>query len=164
MACDLAERAEQQRDVDGVQRAEPRVGRGVVDAEAVHAPAGGCPLLRPALGGIVEEVRGDALDLLVICAEAGLTVDAAFNRVARELGKAYPELGDEFALTSIELGFLTDTRRMNVALTRARRFLLVVGDSATLGAHPYYQALVAAVDDLGAHGSAWADDGDPVTV
>jgi len=52
----------------------------------------------------------DALDLLVICAEAGLTVDAGFNRVARELGKAYPELGDEFALTSIELGFLTDRR------------------------------------------------------
>lgn len=53
----------------------------------------------------------DALDLLVICAEAGLTVDAAFNRVARELGKAYPELGDEFALTSVELGFLTDRRQ-----------------------------------------------------
>jgi tight adherence protein C len=53
----------------------------------------------------------DALDLLVICAEAGLTVDAAFNRVARELGKAYPELGDEFALASIELGFLTDRRQ-----------------------------------------------------
>jgi tight adherence protein C len=52
----------------------------------------------------------DALDLLVICAEAGLTVDAAFNRVARELGRAYPELGDEFTLTSIELAFLTDRR------------------------------------------------------
>ncbi|WP_106639049.1 type II secretion system F family protein [Allosphingosinicella vermicomposti] len=53
----------------------------------------------------------DALDLLVICAEAGLTVDAAFARVARELGKAYPELGDEFGLTSIELGFLTERRQ-----------------------------------------------------
>ncbi|HEU0044053.1 type II secretion system F family protein [Sphingomonas sp.] len=52
----------------------------------------------------------DALDLLVICAEAGLTVDAAFHRVARELGRAYPELGDEFSLTAIELGFLTDRR------------------------------------------------------
>ncbi len=52
----------------------------------------------------------DALDLLVICAEAGLTVDAAFHRVSRELGRAYPELGDEFALTAIELGFLTDRR------------------------------------------------------
>ncbi|MGQ0559125.1 MAG: type II secretion system F family protein [Sphingosinicella sp.] len=53
----------------------------------------------------------DALDLLVICAEAGLTVDASFGRVARELGRAHPELGDEFALTSIELGFLTDRRQ-----------------------------------------------------
>ncbi|ODP36876.1 type II secretion system F family protein [Sphingomonas turrisvirgatae] len=52
----------------------------------------------------------DALDLLVICAEAGLTVDAAFARVAKELGKAYPELGEEFSLTAIELGFLTDRR------------------------------------------------------
>jgi tight adherence protein C len=53
----------------------------------------------------------DALDLLVICAEAGLTVDAAFNRVARELGRAYPELGDEFALTAIELSFLSERRQ-----------------------------------------------------
>ena len=53
----------------------------------------------------------DALDLLVICAEAGLTVDAAFQRVSRELGKAYPELGDEFALTAIELGFLSERRQ-----------------------------------------------------
>ena len=53
----------------------------------------------------------DALDLLVICAEAGLTVDAAFHRVAKELGRAYPELGDEFQLTAIELGFLTDRRQ-----------------------------------------------------
>lgn len=52
----------------------------------------------------------DALDLLVICAEAGLTVDAAFGRVAKELGRAYPELGDEFHLTSIELSFLTERR------------------------------------------------------
>ncbi len=53
----------------------------------------------------------DALDLLVICAEAGLTVDAAFGRVAKELGRAYPEAGDEFALTAIELSFLTDRRQ-----------------------------------------------------
>ena len=53
----------------------------------------------------------DALDLMVICAEAGLTVDAAFGRVARELGKAYPELGDEFGLTAIELGFLNERRQ-----------------------------------------------------
>lgn len=53
----------------------------------------------------------DAIDLLVICAEAGLTVDAAFNRVAKELGRAYPELADEFTLTGIELGFLNERRK-----------------------------------------------------
>jgi len=60
---------------------------------------------------LVRKGLPDALDLLVICAEAGLTVDAAFNRVARELGKAYPELGDEFTLTAIELGFLSERRQ-----------------------------------------------------
>ena len=39
----------------------------------------------------IQKGLPDALDLLVICAEAGLTVDAAFNRVAKELGRAYPE-------------------------------------------------------------------------
>jgi tight adherence protein C len=69
------------------------------------------------LGNLVtkrtDEIRKglpDALDLMIICAEAGLTVDTAFNRVAKELGRGYPELGDEFALTAIELGFLTERR------------------------------------------------------
>jgi superfamily I DNA and/or RNA helicase len=61
-----------------------------------------------------------------------------------------------------DIGFLSDLRRMNVAITRARRWLLVVGDSATLGGQPYYAAFVAAMDELGAHGSAWADEGDVV--
>lgn len=53
----------------------------------------------------------DAIDLLVICAEAGLTVDASFNRVAKELGRAYPELGEEFTLTAIELSFLNERKK-----------------------------------------------------
>ena len=61
--------------------------------------------------GAIRKGLPDALDLLVICAEAGLTVDAAFNRVAKELGRAYPELGDEFALTAIELSFLNERKK-----------------------------------------------------
>ncbi|RMB12501.1 type II secretion system F family protein [Eilatimonas milleporae] len=53
----------------------------------------------------------DALDLMVVCAEAGLTLDAALNRVAGELGKAAPELADECCLTAIELGFLPERRQ-----------------------------------------------------
>ena len=60
---------------------------------------------------LIRKGLPDALDLLVICAEAGLTVDAAFSRVSKELGSAYPELADEFSLTSIELGFLTERRQ-----------------------------------------------------
>ena len=57
-----------------------------------------------------------------------------------------------------ELGFLRDVRRMNVALTRARRFLMVVGDSASLAADAYYQAFMDAAERAGGVLSAWADD------
>ena len=53
----------------------------------------------------------DALDLMVICAEAGLSLDATMRRVANELGQAAPELADEFGLTSLELGFLEDRQK-----------------------------------------------------
>jgi superfamily I DNA and/or RNA helicase len=57
--------------------------------------------------------------------------------------------------TEGEIGFLGDVRRMNVALTRARRKLLVIGDSATLSVHPFYQRLFDYLASLGAHGSVW---------
>lgn len=60
-----------------------------------------------------------------------------------------------------ELGFLNDTRRINVALTRARRFLIVIGDSATLGAHPYHSRFLESAERGGAWLSAWSDDGEP---
>jgi tight adherence protein C len=59
----------------------------------------------------------DALDLLVVCAEAGLTLDSALNRVAKELGGASPELADELALTAIELGFLPERRQALINLS-----------------------------------------------
>ncbi len=60
----------------------------------------------------------DALDLLVICAEAGLSLDAALTRVAREMGPSAPELSDEVGLTAIELGFLPNRRQALLNLVR----------------------------------------------
>ncbi|MCY2993824.1 MAG: IGHMBP2 family helicase, partial [Planctomycetota bacterium] len=57
-----------------------------------------------------------------------------------------------------EIGFLSDVRRMNVALTRARRKLWVVGDSATLSAHPFYQRLIEYFEQIGAYRTVWDAD------
>jgi superfamily I DNA and/or RNA helicase len=54
-----------------------------------------------------------------------------------------------------EIGFLQDTRRMNVALTRARKKLVVIGDSGTLGQNPFYGAFLDYIDEIGAYRSAW---------
>jgi superfamily I DNA and/or RNA helicase len=54
-----------------------------------------------------------------------------------------------------EIGFLADERRMNVALTRARRNLIVIGDSATIGANEFYLRLLEYFDAIAAHHSVW---------
>lgn len=59
----------------------------------------------------LQRALPDALDLMVICAEAGLSLDAALTRVARELGKSSPELADEFGLAAVELTFLPDRHK-----------------------------------------------------
>jgi predicted DNA helicase len=56
---------------------------------------------------------------------------------------------------AMEVGFLSDTRRMNVALTRAKKKLVVIGDSATLGNHPFYKNFLDYVESINAYKSAW---------
>jgi len=52
----------------------------------------------------------DGLDLMVICAEAGLSLDSTLMRVSRELAASWPELAEEFAITAAELTFMPDRR------------------------------------------------------
>lgn len=56
---------------------------------------------------------------------------------------------------SLDIGFLKDIRRTNVAMTRAKRQLLMMGDSATLGSHPFYDELIAHLTASGAYQSAF---------
>jgi superfamily I DNA and/or RNA helicase len=54
-----------------------------------------------------------------------------------------------------EVGFLSDVRRMNVAITRARKKLVVVGDSATVARHPFYAAFQRYAEEVGGWRSAF---------
>ncbi|MCS6905262.1 MAG: AAA domain-containing protein [Bacteroidia bacterium] len=54
-----------------------------------------------------------------------------------------------------QIGFLADTRRLNVALTRAKYKLVVIGDSATLGNHPFYKDMIDYFQSHNAYMSAW---------
>ncbi|MGV3525349.1 MAG: AAA domain-containing protein [Candidatus Sericytochromatia bacterium] len=54
-----------------------------------------------------------------------------------------------------EIGFLSDLRRTNVAMTRARSKLLLIGDTATLGSHPFYRELQEQVEAVDGYHSAW---------
>jgi hypothetical protein len=56
-----------------------------------------------------------------------------------------------------EIGFLGDLRRMNVAMTRAKRKLVVVGDSATLARHPFYQRMIEYFERQGAYRTVWEE-------
>ena len=65
----------------------------------------------------IQKGLSDTLDLMMICAEAGLSLAASLDRVSRELGETYPEMAEELSLTAIEIGFLPDRKRalMNLA-------------------------------------------------
>lgn len=100
-----------------------------------------------------------------------ITPYAAQARMIRPLGPRALEVGTvdgfqgrekEVVIVSLvrsneqgEVGFLGDTRRMNVAMTRARRLLIVIGDSATIGRHSFYASFLEYVEKHGSYRSAY---------
>lgn len=74
----------------------------------------------------------DALDLMVICTESGLSLDATLVRVSRELGETFPELGDELSLASVELGFLPERAKALENLARRCGLASIRGLVSTL--------------------------------
>ena len=59
----------------------------------------------------LQRALSDTLDLMTVCAEAGLSMPAAMDRVARDLGIAYPEMAEELELTSLEINFYPDRNK-----------------------------------------------------
>ncbi len=59
----------------------------------------------------IKRAFPDALDLLLICVQAGMSIEAAFNKVATEIGTRSLELAEEFSLTTAELSYLPDRRK-----------------------------------------------------
>jgi tight adherence protein C len=53
----------------------------------------------------------DALDMMLICVEAGMSIELGFNKVSQEIGSASPELAEEFGLTVAELSYLPERRQ-----------------------------------------------------
>ena len=74
----------------------------------------------------------DALDLLVICAEAGLSLDASLQRVSRELELTWPELSEEFGITAAELTYLPERRQAFENLNQRTNMASVRGVVNTL--------------------------------
>lgn len=59
----------------------------------------------------IKRAFPDALDLLLICVESGMSIEAAFRRVSEEVGTQSVALGEEFVLTTAELSYLPDRRQ-----------------------------------------------------
>ncbi len=110
----------------------------------------------------IMPVFPDALDLLLICVESGMSVELAFAKVAEEMGDASVELAEEFSLTTAELSYLTSrrlayenlARRNNhvgiravaTALVQAERYGTPLGDTLRTMANENRQMRVLAAE------------------
>jgi predicted DNA helicase len=144
---------DEQQEPDGSSRLNPREAelvaarvRALLDAGvgprqiAVIAPyAAQARLLR-------ERLAGDGLEIDTVDGFQGREKEAVVVTLVRSNPAG-------------EIGFLSDVRRMNVALTRARRKLIVVGDSATVTAHEFYRRLVEYFERHGGYRSVWDHSG-----
>jgi superfamily I DNA and/or RNA helicase len=102
---------------------------------------------------VITPYAAQARHLRLQLAESGIEVDTIDGFQGREKDAVLISLVR--SNEDQEVGFLKETRRLNVALTRARKHMTVVGDSATLSVHPFLQRLMQYFESEGSYHSIW---------
>lgn len=140
---------EEQQEPNGLSRLNPEEGRLVLSQVAALCEAGLSPRDIAVIAPYAAQVRWlrqhseyDQLEIDTVDGFQGREKEAVVMCTVRSNSKG-------------EVGFLNDARRMNVALTRARRKLVVIGDSATLGADEFFTELLQWFESSGAYRSVW---------
>lgn len=136
---------------DGESRLNTQEGRLVLQLAERLCAAG----LEPASIAIIAPYAAQVRWLREHCSQRAIEIDTVDGFQGRE--KEAMLISLVRSNSTGEIGFLADTRRMNVALTRARRKLIVIGDSATLGGHPFYAQLLEYFEQHGAYHTVWED-------
>lgn len=140
---------EEEQEPDGLSRLNPREGQVVLDQVNTLCELGVSPRDIAVIAPYAAQVRW----LRQHADQELLEVDTVDGFQGRE--KEVVVISTVRCNTRGEVGFLADARRMNVALTRARRKLIVVGDSATLATDPFFEQLLEWFDRIGAYQSVW---------
>lgn len=123
--------------------------------------------------GLAARIAAELMEAGMSARDIGVIApySAQVRRLRALLGPRGPEVGSvdgfqgrekEAVVLSLvrsnergEVGFLADVRRLNVAITRARRLLIVIGDSATLSRHPFYRRFLDHAQRAASWRSAW---------
>ena len=142
---------DEEQESDGSSRRNPAEGRLVLKKVGQLLEAG----LPAADVAVIAPYAAQVRWLREHAPDSGLEIDTVDGFQGRE--KEAVVISLVRSNREGEIGFLGDTRRMNVALTRARRKLIVVGDSATLGGHPFYAALLEYFEATGSYHTVWEE-------
>ena len=136
---------------DGSSRLNPREARFVIMKVQQLLDAG----LAPAAIGVISPYSAQVRHLQARLQNEAIEIDSVDGFQGRE--KEAIVFSAVRSNRQGEIGFLKDIRRTNVALTRARRKLIFIGDSATLGKHAFYDDLIDYFQSLDAHRSVWEE-------
>jgi ATP-dependent RNA/DNA helicase IGHMBP2 len=140
---------EEKLEENGLSKLNPNEGKLVLEQVAALCEAGLSPTDIAVIAPYAAQVRW----LRQHCEYDKLEIDTVDGFQGRE--KEAVVMCTVRSNTKGEVGFLSDSRRMNVALTRARRKLIVIGDSATLGNDEFFTRLLQWFEDIGAYRTVW---------